>query len=376
LNLRSGDDAAVPGPTAAYLAGVSAGRWQDDPAQRAVLAEFDRIHRELLQHGAAPGGLWQRLRDRLSGRREPAVRGLYVWGGVGRGKTFLVDLFFEQLPIDGKRRVHFHRFMGEVHARMRALGECRDPLVEVAAGYADELRLLCLDEFFVSDIGDAMILGRLLEQLFGRGVVLVTTSNTRPAELYRDGLQRARFLPAIALLERHCVVHRMDSQTDYRLRTLTQAPVFHHPLDEASDRALRDLYARLTADSPPDDEPLLVNDRAIPAVARSEGVAWFDFAALCEGPRSVADYIELARDFHTVLLAGVPLLDGRRENEARRLVHLVDEFYDRNVNLVISAAAPITGLYRGDRLRGEFARTESRLIEMQSEDYLAREHRP
>jgi cell division protein ZapE len=366
---RASSAAASPG--AAYADGVARGVWQDDPAQRAALVEIDRIH-HALGHAAPRAGRW----SRLFGKSAPATpRGLYLWGGVGRGKTFLLDLFFEQVPVSAKRRVHFHRFMGEVHARRTALGERADPLAEVAAAYAAELRVLCLDEFFVSDIGDAMILGRLLDRLFAHGVVLVTTSNTEPRQLYRDGLQRASFLPAIALLERHCVVHHMASPNDYRLRALTQAPVYHAPLGATADAALRDVFDRLTVDAPVDQEPLIINDRVIPTVASADGVVWFDFGALCEGPRSVADYIEIARDFHTVLLSGVPQLDALRENAARRFVNLVDEFYDRNVNLIIAAAAPITALYTGERLRAEFERTESRLIEMQSEAYLARAHR-
>jgi cell division protein ZapE len=366
---RAIGEASSPG--AAYADGVARGVWQDDPAQRAALAEIDRIH-HALSH-AVPSRAWW---TRLFRTAPPSVpQGLYLWGGVGRGKTFLLDLFFEQLPLAAKRRVHFHRFMGEVHARLAALGERADPLAEVANAYAAQFRVLCLDEFFVSDIGDAMILGRLLDRLFAHGVVLVTTSNTEPKQLYRDGLQRASFLPAIALIERHCVVHHMVSPTDYRLRALTQAPVYHHPLGPATEAALRDVFERLTIDAPVDDEPLSINDRVIPTLARTDGVAWFDFAALCEGPRSVADYIEIARDFHTVLLSGVPQLDALRENAARRFVNLVDEFYDRNINLIIAADAPLTALYRGERLRAEFERTESRLIEMQSEAYLASEHR-
>ena len=359
-------------PGEAYLAGVAAGRWQKDPAQLAALAELDRIHDALLHRSGS--GLFARLAQQF--RRDEAPRGLYLWGGVGRGKTFVVDLFYEHLPLEAKRRVHFHRFMGEVHARIRSLGQRTDPLVEVAAGYAAQLRVLCLDEFFVADIGDAMILGRLLEQLFARGVVLVTTSNTEPANLYRDGLQRARFLPAIALLQRHCAVHHLVSPHDYRLRSLTQAPTYLAPLDAAAAAALEACYVRLTADTVRDGEPLTINERVIETVDSSEGVAWFEFAALCEGPRAVADYIEIARDFHTVLLGNVPQFDRQREDAALRFVHLVDEFYDRNVNLILSAAAPPTELYRGERHRFAFERTASRLIEMQSEAYLAREHRP
>jgi cell division protein ZapE len=365
-------DAQPMRPGAAYAAGVAAGRWQRDPAQEAALVELDRIHDALLDR--AGDGLFARIARQF--RRDETPRGLYLWGGVGRGKTFLVDLFYEHLPLAQKRRVHFHRFMGEVHAHIRALGQRSDPLAEIAAGYAAQLRLLCLDEFFVSDIGDAMILARLLEQLFQRGVVLVTTSNTEPANLYRDGLQRARFLPAIALLQRHCMVLHLQSPNDYRLRSLTQAPTYHHPLGADADAALEACYERLTADTVRDGEPLRINDRTIDTVDSSEGVAWFEFAALCEGPRAVADYIEIARDFHTVLLANVPQFDRLREDPALRFVHLVDEFYDRNVNLILSAAAPSAELYRGERHAFAFERTASRLIEMQSEAYLAREHRP
>jgi cell division protein ZapE len=318
-------------------------------------------------------GWFARLARQFS--RDEVPRGLYLWGGVGRGKTFLMDLFHEHLPGVQKRRVHFHRFMLEVHARIRELGEREDPLAEVAAGYAASIRVLCLDEFFVSDIGDAMLLGRLLQQLFERGVVLVTTSNTAPQNLYRDGLQRSRFLPAIASIERHCHVMHLQSPHDYRLRSLTQAPTYHRPLGPAAEAALEECYVRLTADTVRDGEPLAINGRTIDTVDASEGVAWFEFAALCEGPRAAADYIEIARDFHTVLVANVPCFDKRNEDAALRFVHLVDELYDRNVNLILSAAAAPTELYRGDRHAGPFERTASRLIEMQSEAFLAREHK-
>jgi cell division protein ZapE len=363
---------APTSPGAAYAAGVASGRWQRDPAQQAALVELDRIHFALAERAA--DGLFGRIARQF--RRDELARGLYLWGGVGRGKTFLVDLFYEHLPLSQKRRVHFHRFMGEVHARIRDLGERSDPLAEVAAGYAASLRVLCLDEFFVSDIGDAMILHRLLEHLFARGVVLVTTSNTEPANLYRDGLQRARFLPAIALLQRHCVVMHLQSPNDYRLRSLTQAPTYHHPLDAVAEAAIEACYVRLTADTARDGVPLRINEREIETVDSAEGVAWFEFAALCEGPRSVADYIEIARDFHSVVLANVPQFDRGREDAALRFVHLVDEFYDRNVNLILSAAAAPQALYRGERHAFAFERTVSRLIEMQSQDYLGREHRP
>lgn len=367
---RAPDRRDIP-PGRAWAEGVRAGRWQDDPAQREALRELDRIHLALHPHlGNRP---WDRIRRWL--RPPPLPRGLYLWGGVGRGKTFLMDLFFEHLPGQAKRRLHFHRFMAEVHGRLRVLGEVRDPLARVAADLAGQCRVLCLDEFFVSDIGDAMILGRLLERLFAEGVVLVTTSNTVPDQLYRDGLQRARFLPAIDLLHRHCVVHCMDRGVDYRLRALTRAPVYLCPLNGATEAALQRCYEALTCDTVHEPGELVVNGRSIPTVDHCEGVAWFEFRALCEGPRSVADYIEIARDYHTVLLAHVPVLDARRENEARRFIHLVDALYDHKVNLILSAEVPLDALYRGERLGPEFERTRSRLIEMQTEDYLARPHR-
>jgi cell division protein ZapE len=360
-------------PSQAYAAAVASGRISRDAGQLGALAELDRVQRALLARERR--GWWQRLRARIAGGERP-LRGLYLWGEVGRGKTFLVDLFYEHLAGVPKRRVHFHRFMGEVHARLRAQGERSDPLALVATELADGCRLLCLDEFFVTDIGDAMILARLLEGLFAAGVVLVTTSNTPPADLYREGLQRARFLPAIALLERHCVVHRLASPTDWRLRALEQAPVFHLAAGAEAAALLGAIWARLTQGAAPIAGAIEANGRDIPARACHEGIAWFGFDALCEGPRAVADYIELARDFHTLLLQGIPRFDGGNDDPARRFVHLVDELYDRNVNLIASAAAAPTALYSGERLRLEFQRTASRLVEMQSHAYLARPHRP
>ncbi|HSR64900.1 MAG TPA: cell division protein ZapE, partial [Xanthomonadaceae bacterium] len=298
-----------------------------------------------------------------------------VWGGVGRGKTFLVDLFFDALDVGGKRRTHFHRFMREVHERLRAHAGERDPLAAIAREWGEALRVLVLDEFFVSDIGDAMLLARLLERLFAEGVVLVTSSNTAPANLYAGGLQRARFLPAIALLERHCAVLHLDSPQDYRLRALTRSPVYRAPLDAQSDAWLAARWRELSAGCPLEQGPLRVDDRPIDARALAEGYAWFDFAALCEGPRASADYIEIAREFHTVLLGGIPCFGAQRDDAARRFVHLVDELYDRHVNLVCTADAAPPALYAGERLAGAFERTASRLIEMQSAEYLALEHR-
>ena len=387
-------------PSAAYADGVARGDWQDDPAQRKVLAELDRIH-AALQEAPARDGLLSKLFARDSGNAAP--RGLYLWGGVGRGKTFLVDLFFDQMPLQevrgaaptdvprprsgggwwgegegehsGKRRTHFHRFMREVHERLRAHAGERDPLAAIAKEWRASLRLLVLDEFFVSDIGDAMLLARLLEKLFGEGVVLVTTSNTPPRELYKDGLQRVRFEPAIGLIERHCAVVELASDTDYRLRELTRSPVYRSPLDAGSDDWLAQRWRALGGDDAHRDAHIDIEGRRIPVRARSRGMAWFDFDALCEGPRAAADYIEIAQEFHTVLVGGVPVFDDTRNDAARRFITLVDEFYDRHVNLVCTAAAAPPALYTGKRLAPAFERCASRLIEMQSADYLAREHR-
>ena len=360
------------GPLARYLAGIAQHQWQDDPAQRRALVELERVYRAEVAR-SSPQPWWKSIWKRSGGA---APRGLYLWGGVGRGKTFLVDLFFECLPGTHKQRVHFHRFMQRVHADLRALGEVSDPLKHIAERIAADCRVLCFDEFCVNDIGDAMLLGGLLSALIERDVVLVATSNTAPANLYRDGLQRARFLPTITLLETACVVHEMVSSQDYRLRVLNQARVFHVPADADAERALENCLLRLAPGPVERPAALEIAERRIHARAITDGVAWFEFAELCDGPRAASDYIEIARDFNTVLVSSIPQFTPHSESAARRFVHLVDELYDRNVKLICSAAAPPQELYAGGKLHDEFARTASRLIEMQSEAYLAREHRP
>jgi len=356
-------------PSGLYAAGAAEGRWEDDPAQRAVLVELDRIHAELV--AAEKTRWWQRLRS------TPPVRGLYLWGSVGRGKTFLIDLFFTSLPFEAKLRLHFHRFMGRVHAELNRLKGHEDPLVAVAAHFAAQARVFCLDEFFVTDIGDAMILAHLLKHLFARGVTLVTTSNIEPHNLYKDGLQRARFMPAIDLLEANCKIVPLLSLQDYRLRALTDAGVYFTPLGHDAEHHLENCFRRIAHEGLRREPTIDINGRPIDVKRRAAGVIWFEFDALCDGPRAVADYIEIGQSFNTVLISNVPQFSsaGLREDAARRFINLVDEFYDRGVNLVISAAAPPQSLYQGRRLVSEFARTESRLIEMQSAEYLASEHR-
>ena len=356
----------------AYEASLQSHGHQEDAAQLAVVAQLDDLRLRLEAH--RPRGGLLRWFGRGSAAAGDPVRGLYLWGGVGRGKTFLMDLFFDALDVDRKTRIHFHRMMRSVHERMQALGDVEDPLDRIAAEIASETRVLCFDEFFVSDIGDAMILGRLLTGLFERGVTLVATSNSHPEDLYKDGLQRQRFVPAIELLCRHTDVVEIGGDVDYRLRLLQQAGTYLTPDDAAARRRLRQFFDESASSQITESADLNVNGRPIRARLCAKGIAWFDFEALCEGPRSQNDYIELARWYPTVMLSGVPVLDADHENQARRFVALVDEFYDRRVKLILSAAAPADSLYAGSRIAFEFERTVSRLVEMQSIDYLAAPH--
>lgn len=369
--------AAFPLPSRRYDEGIAAQHWHDDPAQRAVLPAFDRLHEALCASGESGAGLLGRVAGILRRGPPSAIRGLYLWGRVGRGKTFLMDLFCDGLPPGLAQRWHFHRFMGMVHAELKKREGRADPLRWIAADIGARFRVLCLDEFQVSDIGDAMILAELLQGLEAAGVTVVTTSNTSPEELYREGLQRARFLPAIDHLQRHCEVVEMVSERDWRLRALRQAPTWLTPLGEQNERRLEQIFQRLAHGAHMQGAGSMeVLGRRVVYRALAGQVAWFDFDALCGDRRAVADYIEIGRTHAHVLVSKVPQFNVDREDPALRFVHLVDEFYDRQVKLVCTAAAPIVELYEGRRLRAEFARTESRLIEMQSEEYLAREHLP
>ena len=312
----------------------------------------------------------------LMGRPAAPERGLYIWGGVGRGKTHLVDTFYDSLALERKLRVHFHRFMQRVHAALTQHSGAKNPLEVVADDIADEALVLCFDEFFVSDIGDAMILGGLIDALFRRGVTLVATSNIPPQELYRDGLQRSRFLPAIALLEQHLTVTHLEAATDYRFRTLQRADLWHVPHDRTAAEALSAYFSSLTGREAGDPRSVDINQRPLTLLADAPGVAWATFSTLCEEPRSAVDYVEMAREYHTVLIEQIPLFDRDKEDAARRFINLVDEFYDRNVKLIATAAEAPEALYDGSKLRFEFDRAVSRLQEMRTEEYLKAEHRP
>jgi len=354
-----------------YDALQAAGDIVADPEQRVIVSQLAKLQHRLAAANRTRTGLRRWLPFRAPTRAE---RGIYLWGGVGRGKTFLMDLFFRTLPLQKKRRIHFHRMMSEVHARLKRLENTEDPLEKVAADIAAETSVLCFDEFFVSDIGDAMILGRLLEALFKQGVTLVTTSNSPPRELYRDGLQRARFVPAIEALETNTDVIELPGGTDYRLRLFEEAGTYLVPADDAADGKLRHYFEEIASGELQEHHVLEINGRPVQSVACAKGVVWFEFDAICDGPRSAEDYIEIARWYPTVIVSRVPRFDQQSENAARRFIALVDEFYDRKVKLVLSAAAEADALYAGKRLEFEFQRTTSRLIEMQTRDYLHAEH--
>jgi len=357
----------------AYEESLARDRHVRDPAQLEVVARLGQIQQRIENQRPPRRNLLSLLwRTRQSVAN--SVKGLYIWGGVGRGKTFLMDLFFENLASEKKKRIHFHRMMQDVHNRVHALDDIEDPLDTVAADIASETQVLCFDEFFVSDIADAMILGRLLDGLFRRGVTLVTTSNSRPHELYKGGLQRQQFLPAIELIENNTDVIQMRGTLDYRLRLLQKAGTYLTPDDDRALAKLNAFFDESATSQIRENRELEINARPIVARKCAKGIVWFDFAALCDGPRSQDDYIEIARWYPVVILSGVPPLNPMRENQTRRFIALVDEFYDRRVKLIISASTTAEALYSGRRLTFEFNRTLSRLIEMQSAGYLALPH--
>ncbi|MGB7214290.1 MAG: cell division protein ZapE [Gammaproteobacteria bacterium] len=362
------------GPLAEYRRRVAAGELVSDGAQAEAVAAFERLYRDLLAAGPPPRGWRRRVARSLKRPIEP-VRGLYLWGGVGRGKTLMMDLFYASLPFEDKLRLHFHRFMAEVHDGLKKLRDRENPLEIVADHFADRTRIVCFDELAVNDIADAMILGNLFSALFARGVTLAATSNLEPGDLYRDGLQRQRFVPTIDLIRKHTEILRVSDGCDYRLQHLEKANVYLYPAGENATRELERFFETLAPGSSATRGRIEILSRPIEYRRASDGVIWFDFAAVCDGPRSQDDYIELSKLYQTVLVSDVPRFDVTLENQARRFIALVDEFYDRRVKLILSAHAPIESLYAGQKLTHEFERTRSRLIEMQSRDYLAAAHR-
>lgn len=358
-------------PIDRYSSKLQTGEFQEDPAQAQVVALLDDLFVRLSISKKSPS-IVQSLARKF--RPQAAQKGLYIWGGVGRGKTMLMDLFYDCLSPERRLRMHFHRFMRRVHKGLNKWAGTPNPLRYVAGEIAAEADVLCFDEFFVADIGDAMILAEVLAALFEEGVTLVATSNVQPSNLYENGLQRSRFLPAIDLLYAQTHVHQISDGLDFRLRVLEQAEIYHFPLDEGAETSLQASFAALAPGQPEYDQILVIEGREITARCVMDDVVWFDFSELCEGPRSQNDYIEIAMEYHAVCLSNIPVLDENKESAARRFISLVDEFYDHGVKLIISADASIAELYQGSRLRFEYERTQSRLLEMQSHEYLGGSH--
>jgi cell division protein ZapE len=347
-----------------------------DSSQAFAVDALERLYHEFNHYVSTPVIVptkLQKLMGKKVAKPKPPL-GLYFWGGVGRGKTYLMDTFYDLLPSKRKMRVHFHRFMLRVHDELKLLGHQSDPLELVADRFKQESDIICFDEFFVSDITDAMILGTLFEALFARDIILVATSNIAPENLYRNGLQRSRFLPAIALIEQQCQVINVDSGVDYRLRTLEQAEIYHFPNNADAQDNLERYYTQLINSDDPMVVDIEVNHRTIHVNKAKGGVLFAAFAQLCQTARSQNDYIEISKLYHTVLLADVPQMNGAMDDAARRFVALVDEFYERKVKLIISAAVDLDNLYSNGQLEFEFRRCQSRLIEMQSNEYLKLPH--
>jgi cell division protein ZapE len=343
--------------------------YQSDAAQLMAVERLQRCFDEWVAYKARRSNAFKKLIV-----HPELPRGVYMWGGVGRGKSFLMDSFYAIVPVQRKTRLHFHEFMREVHRELEELKGQADPLDELARRIAKRYRLICFDEFHISDIADAMILYRLLDRLFGAGVQFVMTSNYDPDLLYPDGLHRDRLLPAIELIKSKLDVINVDAGTDYRKRTLSQVTAYHTPLGADADKALRADFSKLAA--VPDESPILrIEKRELKALRKADGVVWFDFATLCGGPRSQNDYLELASRFHSVILSDVPRMSPRNASEARRFTWLIDVFYDHKVKLLMSAAVPADQLYVEGPMANEFTRTVSRITEMQSKEYLESERR-
>ncbi|MEW5009069.1 MAG: cell division protein ZapE [Cycloclasticus sp.] len=366
-------------PLDRYLADQTQNGFIKDDAQHAIIQRLNDLYETLLQPIAPVAVEKKGFFSKFKREQKPtvkAVTGLYLWGGVGQGKTYLMDVFYDSLPFEQKQRTHFHRFMQKVHQQLALLGNVSDPLQIIADQTVKDCRVLCFDEFFVSDITDAMILGRLFEALFDRGICLVATSNIEPDGLYKNGLQRARFLPAIEALKNNCDVLKLDSGTDYRLRELEQAEIYHSPLDEEADGVLSTLFEHMTVADVQFESSLELEGRTVQVRQCAEGVVWFDFDIICDIPRGSADYIEISRCFHTVLVSDVPVMNDTNNDAANRFINLIDELYAHNVKLILSAEVRPEKLYQGEKMAFPFERTVSRLLEMQSHEYLERAHLP
>lgn len=361
---REGEEDARLDVVSLYQRNLAKRGFVSDAAQWRAVEHLQRLYDEWTAYKARRNTAWKRVLV-----KPPLPKGVYLWGGVGRGKSFLMDSFYLCVPLVRKRRVHFHHFMREIHREMNEVKSTEDPIAEVAARTAKRYRLICFDEFHVSDIADAMILGRFLEQVIERGVVFCMTSNYPPDGLYPNGLQRERFLPTIEMIKAKMDVVQVDAGNDYRRRALEQVRVYHAPLDAAAEASLEKIFANLR-DVEEETHPLDVEGREIAYRKRAGGLVWFNFAALCGGPRSYTDYVDLTKRFHTVILSGIPRMSPRNADSARRFTWLVDVFYDERIKLICSAETGPETLYTEGAHSAEFARTVSRLTEMQSLDYL------
>ena len=361
-------------PLQRYQSDIDKGRIIPDSSQREVVNHAQALYEELAS--ARSGNPVRLFLARYFGRRQQTVKGLYLWGGVGAGKTYIVDMLYDCLPFDDKMRVHFHRYMQWVHAELKRLGNVETPLRLVADKLARDAAVICFDEFHVSDITDAMLLSGLFHGLFARGVTLVATSNEPPDRLYRGGLQRQRFLPAIELLKQYTRVVNLDTGVDYRLRYLDRARTYHYPLNQAGADKLSESFSKIATEATGVNCAIEIEGREIPVKRLASGVVWFEFAAICDPPRGAADFIEIARQFQTVFIEGMTRMDDLDNDRARRFITLVDEFYDRNVKMIVTAEVAAQELYTGQRLARAFERTVSRLVEMQSHDYLGKAHLP
>lgn len=359
-------------PLERYQAALATGDFSEDAVQLAAVTYMDNLYHEIIKSQDSSGGGWF---SSLFKSKPVMPKGLYMWGGVGRGKTWMMDMFYESLPIKRKMRMHFHHFMQRVQRELVALQGQADPLKKVADIIHQEAVVICFDEFFVSNVSDAMILGDLFSMLFDRGITLVATSNIEPSGLYKNGIHRDRFLPAIAQVEKYTTVMNIDAGIDYRLRLLKQAKLYSSPLTDDTKDWLSERFDTLAGGQTISTSPIMIGGRNIDVIKRTETMLLADFRALCMQPRSAADFIEIANDFDTVMVDNVPALNDTLMDPTRRFIYLVDEFYDRRVKLLIRAEQSILTLYQGEKLAFEIERTRSRLLEMQSEEYLAEEHR-
>ncbi|WP_180129522.1 MULTISPECIES: cell division protein ZapE [unclassified Acinetobacter] len=356
-------------PAERYAQALASGQFLPDQEQAQAVHELDRVWQELIQRFKASKKAFRRF------RRQTAPKGVYMWGGVGRGKTWLMDQFYDSVPFRRKTRMHFHHFMQYVHRELNKLSGQRNPLDLVADQIYKEAVVICFDEFFVSNVTDAMILSDLFQKLFTRGITLVATSNIAPDGLYKNGIHRDRFIPTIEMVKKNCVILNVDSGVDYRLRVLKQAQLFKSPLTHEHKLWMAQRFTALTQTQTVSQEPIIINQRIVETIGHTEDVLWCEYSELCLKPRSPADFIEIANIYNTVLVSNVPHMTDYLSEGTRRFIYLVDEFYDRSVKLLLTSEDTIIELYQGEKLAFEIERTRSRLLEMQSDDYLHTSHR-